>query len=419
MLETHGLQVDAVESGEQALDYLRNSRPDVVFMDHLMPGIDGFDAIRAMKNNTQTANIPVMMYTSQEGEAYLRDARKVGAVGVLSKTLMPADVAHALYELNLLPERREERAALRRSGDTVVQLAATSVGRASNSYPSSNVSPITTSEAREQNESQRNWQANLQNKFEEFSARLNTELRVVLNQMQAANHLSATAKPTNGFFAVALVIVALLPTMVLGWLHWRAINDSKAQLEQAAARLAMVVTDQQTQIEQLRAELRQRQSEASTPVGADTANAALLQSIAVPYGELPLAGARTEHLRTLLDRLLTENFRGKIRVTTYIGDFCLSGNATNGFLLARENISLRRCDLIGNPFEDALSGAQRQSTEFANLLASAKIPVEVVGAGRKPPVSYPAQNESVTAGEWNRIAAQNNRVELATMLPTP
>jgi CheY-like chemotaxis protein len=45
------------------------------FMDHLMPGMDGFEAVSAIKNNPHTATIPIMMYTSQEGELYVGQAR--------------------------------------------------------------------------------------------------------------------------------------------------------------------------------------------------------------------------------------------------------------------------------------------------------------------------------------------------------
>src|SRR6201999_2411932 len=74
-LERHELAVDGVESAEQAIDYLSRQRPDVIFMDHLMPGMDGFQAVQAIKNNPRTATIPIMMYTSQEGELYLGQAR--------------------------------------------------------------------------------------------------------------------------------------------------------------------------------------------------------------------------------------------------------------------------------------------------------------------------------------------------------
>ena len=80
-------------------------------MDHLMPGMDGFQAIQAIKGNPDTAMIPVVMYTSQEGELYVSQARALGAVGVLPKTVKQADVSRVLYQLRLLPERREARAA--------------------------------------------------------------------------------------------------------------------------------------------------------------------------------------------------------------------------------------------------------------------------------------------------------------------
>ena len=65
-------------------------RPDVIFMDHMMPGMDGFQAVQAIKNNPRTATIPIMMYTSQEGELYVGQARALGAVGVLPKQVKPA-----------------------------------------------------------------------------------------------------------------------------------------------------------------------------------------------------------------------------------------------------------------------------------------------------------------------------------------
>src|ERR687898_1630370 len=111
MLEGYGLQVDSSESAEHALEFLRQTRPDVIFMDHLMPGMDGFQAIQAIKGNPDTAMIPVVMYTSQEGELYVSQARALGAVGVLPKTVKQVDVSRVLYQLRLLPERREARAA--------------------------------------------------------------------------------------------------------------------------------------------------------------------------------------------------------------------------------------------------------------------------------------------------------------------
>jgi len=137
----------------------------------------------------------------------------------------------------------------------------------------------------------------------------------------------------------------------------------------------------------------------------------------VPYGETPLANARLERLRALVATLEGQPFRGRILVESFIGDFCLTGNAAEGFTVAETGLPTQECDLVGNPFEDALSPAQRESVAFANFAAilsqrtAGAITVETVTAGRRNPVEYPEQREGSTAGEWNAVAAQNNRVE--------
>src|SRR6201994_4711100 len=107
MLEKYDIEVDMEESAEQAIEYLKGNRPDAIFMDHLMPGMDGLQAVKAIKSNPQTAMIPIMMYTSQEGELYVGQARALGAMGVLPKQVRPVDVSKVLYELHLLPDRRD------------------------------------------------------------------------------------------------------------------------------------------------------------------------------------------------------------------------------------------------------------------------------------------------------------------------
>ena len=83
---------------------------------HSAPGCDlhgspdarhGWPAGRAgIKNDPRTATIPIMMYTSQEGELYLGQARALGAIGVLPKQIKPTDVSKVLYQLHLVPDRR-------------------------------------------------------------------------------------------------------------------------------------------------------------------------------------------------------------------------------------------------------------------------------------------------------------------------
>jgi CheY-like chemotaxis protein len=108
MLEKYALAVDTVESAGAALEFLSRSRPHAIFMDHMMPGMDGFQAVKAIKANPATATIPVMMYTSKGGDLYLGQARALGAVGVLPKTVAPAELFESLRKIGLVGERRTE-----------------------------------------------------------------------------------------------------------------------------------------------------------------------------------------------------------------------------------------------------------------------------------------------------------------------
>jgi CheY-like chemotaxis protein len=112
ILERHEITVDAAESAEAAIDYLTRNRPDVIFMDHMMPGMDGFQAVQSIKNNPRTAAIPILMYTSQEGDLYLGQARALGAEGVLPKQIKQADVTKMLFQLRLVSDRRTREQSL-------------------------------------------------------------------------------------------------------------------------------------------------------------------------------------------------------------------------------------------------------------------------------------------------------------------
>jgi CheY-like chemotaxis protein len=85
LLEKMNVVSLAVESAEEAIIYLESKCPDVIFMDHMMPGMDGLEATQTIKNNPKTENIPTIMYTSKEGDGYNILAKSHGASGVLPK----------------------------------------------------------------------------------------------------------------------------------------------------------------------------------------------------------------------------------------------------------------------------------------------------------------------------------------------
>ncbi|MFT6122713.1 MAG: CheY-like chemotaxis protein [Oleiphilaceae bacterium] len=111
LLEKINLKVDMVESAEGALDFLKtHDNPDVIFMDHLMPGMNGVEATKHIKKNPQTSAIPVIMCTSKKSEDFNDDARTYGIYSVLTKPAEPRVVAEIIEQLghdvinNVLPQ---------------------------------------------------------------------------------------------------------------------------------------------------------------------------------------------------------------------------------------------------------------------------------------------------------------------------
>lgn len=101
MLEKHGLEVTMVESGEEAIAWLANHpHPDVIFMDHMMPGMDGLETTRAISSNAITRSIPILMYTSKEGPEYEDEMLGCGAYGMLGKPAKPERLQQVLEELS-------------------------------------------------------------------------------------------------------------------------------------------------------------------------------------------------------------------------------------------------------------------------------------------------------------------------------
>ncbi len=109
LLKQNGVESDSCYSGLEALEYLKTNKPAVIFMDHNMPGMDGFEVVKNLKESPDTATIPVMMYTAKSGEdVFFSQARALGAIDVLPKELEAKHVQQALTQLGLMPQQRRK-----------------------------------------------------------------------------------------------------------------------------------------------------------------------------------------------------------------------------------------------------------------------------------------------------------------------
>jgi CheY-like chemotaxis protein len=390
LLANYGLTVDTAESAEAALEYLKNRRPDVVFMDHLMPGMDGFEALEAIKANPATATIPVMMYTSQQGELYVGQARALGAIGVLPKELKPTEVAQVLRALRIIPAQVSE-AAIRPAAVKDKQTA-----------EDANVAAL------------------LEALFDQQRAALREEIRDgyerVLADSQRVPVLAEPrkAKPAATAWRVAAAIL-LLASVTFGLLYW----DTEQVLSRSAARIE--------RLEQSLAESLERSAETTNdsprtaeldPGYLDTLVRAINLFGHYDFLEIPLDDRRAAAIGGLIEVLQRAGFVGTVIVEVNVGQFCMNYGLDGIWHLAPNDQLAQDCGQIGWSATEQASLGRRQSLAFANtVMGGLDIDVGIAVQTRSlgsdmPAVPYPLMTDYLTAGEWNAAAMENQRVEI-------
>jgi len=90
VLAKDGYDVVIAESGDEAIIKVKTEMPDLVLMDVVMPGINGFQATRAITKDEATKHIPVLILTSKDMETDRIWGLRQGATEFISKPVEPA-----------------------------------------------------------------------------------------------------------------------------------------------------------------------------------------------------------------------------------------------------------------------------------------------------------------------------------------
>jgi len=88
-LSREGYQVLCAESGEQAFRLVRSENPDLIVLDLMLPGIDGLEVTRRLKNDPDTRSIPIVMLTAKGEEADIVTGLELGADDYITKPFSP------------------------------------------------------------------------------------------------------------------------------------------------------------------------------------------------------------------------------------------------------------------------------------------------------------------------------------------
>jgi CheY-like chemotaxis protein/DNA-binding CsgD family transcriptional regulator len=124
-LDESGYTVLIATSGEAALQRAGQALPDVVLLDAMMPGMDGFEVARRLKANAATAHIPIIFMTGLTETEHLVAALESGGVDYVTKPIKPKEVlARMAVHLQSARERRQTRNALDAFGYATITVRA-------------------------------------------------------------------------------------------------------------------------------------------------------------------------------------------------------------------------------------------------------------------------------------------------------
>ena len=98
-LEDHGVEFFSAENGEKALDLIREERPDLVFLDVMMPKMNGFDVCRTVKRDWGMAEVFIIILTAKGQEYDKEKGREAGADRYVTKPFNPDEIMASAVDI--------------------------------------------------------------------------------------------------------------------------------------------------------------------------------------------------------------------------------------------------------------------------------------------------------------------------------
>ncbi|RLU00217.1 response regulator [Ketobacter sp.] len=406
MLTEQGIDVDSVESGEEALGYLCGKKPSMIFMDHTMPGMDGFQCLRAIKNDPLTAAIPIIMYTSKEGEVYESQARALGAVDVLPKTLKPLMLAQVLERQNLLPNQVGASRAAPQVGQAANDVVIVDNEPKPEPVPAPRPAPKKPEEHPELDA------------LEQRIEQLTSQLQGMSQQSEASRNRGFRFQ----YLGLALCVV------LIGWLLLsnNRLMQELTVLQSDNRSLEDTVRLQTQQNEAMRAELN-TQLDAQVKIN-DNHNRQFYESIEwalnedgqFAWDEKPFNDRLAMTLSQLAQNLSSVGFVGEIAIRSHLGRFCLVTAPNGETQLPEADATLSTCEILQFTPALAESTGTEQTPGFERFLAAFQseygddIELNLSTAGdRRPVARYASQDPDASAERWNKTAARNQRIEIS------
>ena len=98
-LSRHGFEVVVASNGQQLQDVLATTTPDLIILDVMMPGLDGYQIFGSLRKNAATQHVPVIIMTAHAENIYERISLDLGAAVHITKPFHPLDLVGKVQRL--------------------------------------------------------------------------------------------------------------------------------------------------------------------------------------------------------------------------------------------------------------------------------------------------------------------------------
>ncbi|MFL0805030.1 MAG: response regulator [Agarilytica sp.] len=435
LLNHYKLEVDTATSAEEALGYLSYKIPSVIFMDHHMEGMDGFEALKIIKANPSTATIPVIMYTSKgdSDDVYAGQAHALGALDTLSKNVMkPARVEEVLAKLNIMP------------GQEIQQPKASIPSIDTSASQSSGIHEALAQADGESGKSTGEFKAQIARLFELHIADVRTQIsentKFIVRRLATEIRNNPKKEPAeaeapalepeetdthsehsgNSRISNTLIVLILAGLLVISFQvffarqHASELDDKFNQLSALNQQSNMLLDDIVINSKAAEAALYKMDNRKLL----NTISWAMSIDMHFKYGDEPLSEKQIVNLQNLVFKLADAKFKGFIELNIQLGNFCLIQIEGGEWVPAPKDTPIDKCTFLQNQkldlsAENYASVAYLQFEQSAAPVINGDIEFLInLSAFEDSLYAYPDIRPTLTAGEWNAVAEQNQQVTL-------
>ena len=407
MLLEQGIKVETAESAEEALGTLSAFKPDVIFMDHMMPGMDGFQAVQAIKSDPSTAKIPIMMYTSKDEGVYVNQARALGAVGVLPKKLKPVQLENVLKQLKLIPQNNAQPAVKKPLTEVTAEESQAHI--IANTQHSLDELARSASEDFEKDSMRQLFRQLFVEQRDTIKQDQNSLLQEMVSKVGPA--ISDLSERNVRLQKIILGAVMLMVVMF----SWVAVDGQNQSTLDAMQKTLLLQSHALQELQQAVSESAMQNIdsfESASLVDVRALEWALNQNNQLAYGQSLNAQKIQNTMSDLMGHLHEQGFQGSVMIKYHEGNFC-ELNTAGTFSLLSGGQSVMQCHARA----EYVSGESKEFQEFDRFIRvlneqSDGIDFMAIEMGDQYTLEdYPAPTQEVSSAQWNRVAAKNRRLE--------